>query len=297
MQVSAEVLSSVGPMSADAISIILKELVRRAISEVRRQQRTVFEVESKMGYDGNMDDVKTSADISAQRIIVKSIMECFPNCGILGEEGDDNPIVILPKNGCEVIITADPIDGTKAFVRGQSHGVGSMVAMVLNGKVISAWVGDINTQEIYGFRPNSSKTHRISEYNVSRYLGPQTKKISDCYMLLRDPLDTFTPAVYNMTRRCKNHLVDGGSIGIWAARLWKHEVGMAVVGPGYETPWDSAPVIGISEHLGYAFLRPKSSDQWVRFNPVIPKQPVMRDHEMLIIHESMLDQVPLYTKA
>ena len=48
-------------------------------------------------------------------------------------------------------ITVDPLDGTKAFIRRQSHGVGTMVAMVEEGQVVSAYVGDVNTQEIYGF--------------------------------------------------------------------------------------------------------------------------------------------------
>ena len=54
---------------------------------------------------------------------------------------------------------------TMAFVRRQSHGVGTMVEQ---GRVVSAYVGDINTQEIYGYRPGSRAVHRITEYETSK---------------------------------------------------------------------------------------------------------------------------------
>lgn len=281
-------VSSLGQVTGPAVGIILKELVRRAITEIRRQ-RLVFEATTKESYGGTMDDVFTSADTAAQALFVKSIRECFSNVGIVGEEEGLN---VEPKNGCTMRITIDPLDGTKAFVRGQSHGVGSMVALMDGEEVISAWVGDVNTQEIYGFRPGSKKTHRISEFNQSRYLGPPTKSLEESYILLRDPLAGFSEIGRDAVELFKNHEIEGGSIGIGFARLWKQEVGGMLLLPGFETPWDSAPVMGISKHLGYAFLRPATGGQWERFNPTPPtKKPVRRSHEMLVVHETMLEQV------
>jgi hypothetical protein len=61
-----------------------------------------------------------------------------------------------------------------------------MVALVEQGRVASAYVGDINTQEIYGYRPGSRSVHRISEYETSERLAHIVKPISEQYALLRD---------------------------------------------------------------------------------------------------------------
>ena len=76
-------------------------------------------------------------------------------------------------SGAGTFFTVDPLDGTKAFVRRQSHGVGTMVALVEQGRVVSAYVGDINTQEIYGYRPGSRAVHRITEYETSEMMSPR----------------------------------------------------------------------------------------------------------------------------
>src|SRR5262249_30723561 len=74
------------------------------------------------------------------------------------------------------------------------------------------------------------------------------------------------------------------SIGIWLARLWKREVGAALLLPGIETPWDTAPIIGISRVLGYRFYRPTPSG-WTSYEPVIGERILHRDHDLLILHE------------
>jgi len=52
-------------LNGHAVGIILKELVRRAMTIIRNE-RQVFEATAKMGHSGNMDDVFTSADTNAQ---------------------------------------------------------------------------------------------------------------------------------------------------------------------------------------------------------------------------------------
>ena len=75
-----------------------------------------------------MDDVFTSADKLAQESYVKSLRECFPDIGIIGEE---ESLSIPAKKGRRAFFTIDPIDGTKAYIRRQSHGIGSMVSLVI----------------------------------------------------------------------------------------------------------------------------------------------------------------------
>jgi fructose-1,6-bisphosphatase/inositol monophosphatase family enzyme len=270
-----------GPM----IGIFLKELVRRAMIEIRNQ-RFAFEATVKRGYGGKMDDVFTTADTNAQAIFSKAIREALPGVGILGEEGLREECT-LP--GCDIYITLDPLDGTKAFIRRQSHGVGTMVAMVIDGEIISAWIGDVNTLEIFGFRPGSPKVHRISEFEFAEDLTKIKPKVSlaNEYILLRKGTETFPPAIVSAVRHFKKYHVDGGSIGTWFARLWKGEYAALITDPSHETPWDSTPCIGISQKLGYVFLRPNSSSgRWEEYQPPVTKEVVVRDYYSMVIHSS-----------
>jgi fructose-1,6-bisphosphatase/inositol monophosphatase family enzyme len=269
-------------LNGHAVGIILKELVRRAMAIIRNE-RQVFEATAKQGHSGSMDDVFTSADIKAQEVYIKSLRECFPNYAIVAEEGGIPPLVARSvRSGA--FFTVDPLDGTKAFVRRQSHGVGTMVALVEQGQVASAYVGDINTHEIYGYRPGSRSVHRISQYEISEQLTHVARPIAEQYALLRDPPDAYSHASRALLPGFKSYEVEGGSIGIWLARLWKREVGAALLLPGVETPWDTAPIIGISKMLGYRFYRP-GAPKWTSYEPVVVDRTLRRDHDFLVIHE------------
>jgi len=268
-------------LNGHAVGIILKELVRRAMTTIRNE-RQLFEATAKLGRSGSMDDVFTSADTKAQEVYIKSLRECFPDYAILAEEGGVAPLVVAPTRP-DAFFTVDPLDGTKAFVRRQSHGVGTMVALADQGRVVSAYVGDVNTQEIYGYRPGSRSVHRISEFEISEELTHVVKPIAEQYALLRDPPHTYSQLSRSLLPHFKSYEVEGGSIGTWLARLWKREVGAALLLPGQETPWDTAPIVGISKMLGYRFYRPTAAG-WTSYEPVITDRTAHRDHDLLIIH-------------
>jgi len=59
------------------------------------------------------DDVVTEADRAAQRTVIESIRETFPDDAIVGEEEDERKTV--PETGAAWVI--DPIDGTSNYVR------------------------------------------------------------------------------------------------------------------------------------------------------------------------------------
>ena len=283
-----------GELNGHAVGIILKELVRRALTTIRNE-RQIFEATAKQGHSGSMDDVFTSADTKAQEVYIKSLRECFPAYAIVAEEGGVASPVGRPAR-VDAFFTVDPLDGTRAFVRRQSHGVGTMVALVERGQVVSAYVGDVNTQEIYGYRPGSRSVHRISEFEISEQLTHAVKPIADQYALLRDPPDAYSHASRALLPCFKSYEVEGGSIGTWLARLWKREVGAALLLPGMETPWDTAPIIGISKLLGYHFYRPVASG-WMSYEPVVTDRTSHRDHDLLIIHEGDVSGVGLSSSS
>lgn len=275
---------SIGRLNGHAVGIVLKELVRRALTTIRNE-RQVFEVTGKAGHSGRMSDVFTSADRKAQEVYLRSLGECFPDCGIVAEE---DKVSVAPRNGCTAWFTVDPLDGTKAFIRRQSNGVGTMIALVDGGEVLSAYIGDVNTQEIYGYRPGSPRVYRISEFETAERLAHEPRPLAEQYILLRDPERAYGDASRMLLARFKSFEIEGGSIGIWLARLWKREVGAALLPPAWETPWDAAPVVGISRRLGYVHLRPGQDGAWQRFEPAIAPVVSRREHDLLIVHEADL---------
>ena len=149
---------NLGALNGHSVGRILKEAVRRAVTVIRAQ-RVSFEAHTKQGYGGTMDDVFTSADKAAQEVYLRTFTECFPGCGVIGEE---DMLTIPPTAPLTAYFTVDPIDGTRAFIRRQSHGISTMVALVDGGEVISAYIGDISSDEVYGYRPGSDRVHRIT---------------------------------------------------------------------------------------------------------------------------------------
>ena len=263
----------------------MKEMVRRAIGEIRRQ-RFIFEAQSKHSYSGENTDLVTSADREAQRIYLKMLRECFPTFGVIAEEDE---LRVPSQPGCNLYFTLDPLDGTKAFGRRQSTGVGTMIALLENNHVLAAYVGDVMTQEIYGYRPESDRVHRISEYETGETLAIQQRPLDQCILLTRNSPWNYSWDMADLARQhFKDIDVEGGSIGITFARMWKQEVGAVLMGSSYETPWDSSPLIGISRKLGFEFLgRQNGVFRRIQLDP--PREVVYREGDLLVIHHQYLD--------
>lgn len=281
-----------GEMNAYALGIFMKEMVRRAILAIRRE-RFSFEEQAKIGRTGKLDDLVTSADRAAQEIYIKMIRKGLPGFGIVAEE---NELAVPCTLGTgESVFTVDPLDGTKAFKRRQSHGIGTMLSLIRNGDVIAAYVGDINTQEIYGFRPGAATVHRISEYDYAEELTvDKARTLTDQYLMDRDTGHDGTPLSRLLhskdAARCRGFETTNGSLGIAAARLWKSEVGGMVLEPSKYAPWDWYPIAGISCRLGFVFLQ-FDNGSLRRFTIPTGPNPVCVDSEILVVHESRLAEL------
>ena len=277
---------NLGLLNGHSVGRILKEAVRRAATVIRAERQS-FEAHTKQSYAGTMDDVFTSADKAAQEVYLRTFVECFPGCGVLGEEDSLSLPAVPPLTA---YFTVDPIDGTRAFIRRQSHGISTMVALVDGGEVISAYIGDISSDEVYGYRPGSTRVHRITRLDMFETLEPglsPPQKMGEVFGLLRDPAHTYSEQTQELVERFRGYEVMGSSIGTWAARLWKGEVQALLYAPSFETPWDSTPVIGISRKLGFVWLRPEGG-AWVQYEPELPLKPVKRQHDALVVHQSLV---------
>lgn len=284
-------------LNGHIIGMVMKELVRRAIFAIRAE-RFVFEAQGKEGYSGKWDDVVTSADKKAQGIYVRSLRECFPEFGIVAEE--ENLRVGCKDPANSIYFTVDPLDGTKAFTRRQSHGIGTMIALVCNGEIIAVFVGDIMTQEIYGFRPGSEKVHRISEYDLVEQLVIDTQRPLKSQIVILGKIPSKYPPILQQLfdpkfagdEIFKGVEVMSGSIGTTFARLWKGEAAAIVHLPHPDTPWDMTPIIGISEKLGFAFVRYNFADKRLEaYSPIISPNIETRGDELFVIHRDYLPEI------
>lgn len=219
----------------------MEDMVRKAISIIQANAHNVNPV-WKLGYNQNAgdipDDFATQGDFEAQEMYHSEIVG-DPLCagfGILGEESLNVPCT---HQDHDVYFTIDPLDGTKAYWRKQSHGVGTMIALVVNDIVVAVCIGDANTGEIYCYAidPLHPSAYIVPptriRFGVREALVPEVETVLGCkYLHSREPLHKISPVITGMV--CgkgdapilfKDIAVDGGSIGICVAKLWKGEVG------------------------------------------------------------------------
>ena len=286
MSETAAGVERLGSLNGHSVGIVMKELVQRAMAVIR-QERFRFVATDKVSAYKQGWDVVTSADQRAQEIVLRTLQECFPGVGIVAEE--DELSLPCTLRGVDAFFTVDPLDGTKAFVRRQSHGIGTMLALVVDGEVAAAYVGDVMTKEIYGFRPGSRKVHRISDREGTERLeiDPRRPLIEQTLALREMPcrLSRATQQLAVDDGPFQKVEVGGGSIGIQAARLWKGEIGGLVLAAGTDTAWDLLPVLGISQHLGFGFF--DLTEAGVVPCPLRPQPSAQqRLHDTLVIQES-----------
>lgn len=286
-------------------------VVKVAIDRARRhilQCRDNFEVTRKRGTKGN-PDFFTNADKGAQDIIAKVLREAFPQIGITGEEGLNIPCTLA--GPVKFRFTLDPLDGTKAFIRRQSHGVGVMVSLLAvyadgHCEVICAYVCDVMSGDMVGYRPGSHKVHMIPDGGKGRVLRISSyRRLKTQYVVLRDPPAKYSPLFQQVIHEgkagglFKSFEVAGGSIGTMINRLVNGEVGAVMLRPGKQTPWDTAPVIGILKKMGFLILEYDEhrgsfveGQKW-RMPPLTT---LRTEKDVLIVHASRLNELTRWAR-
>ena len=281
-----------GSLNPYSVGTLMKEAVRRAIVAIRAQRFT-FEARTKESRDG--PDFVTTADQSAQRVFVTLLRNWFPEFGIVAEEEGLRVPCTHPRH--DLWFTVDPLDGTRAFMRRQSHGIGTMVSLVCDGEVIGACVGDVMTSEIYAARAEDESVHRISEFGIAeRLVIDETRPLAEQWVLVGEhghPRSSLLISMVGGPRPLFSGIeTTTGSIGIGIARMWKSEVGAAVFGPfSRGTPWDIYPVVGISQRLGFRFIALPPHGGLEEWRPVVRRDGTPVPHEVIIVHESRLDEL------
>ncbi len=268
----------------------MKIMAENAI-EIIQKETANFTAQIKTSYAGIDDDLVTTADIAAQDMYQKYIEAHYPDEGIIGEENLNKPSA----NGR--YFTIDPLDGTKAFGRKQSSGVGTMIAHVDEfGNVDAAIVGDVNTRELYFFGPGQLPTRK--RFGVESELTKTSlHELRNVFAILRDHPEGYPLLIQDMVRTTRGGIfkditVDNGSIGTTLARLWKDEVQLVFLKPGFDTPWDNTPFIGIHKQLDIIeiVLNPKTFVLDI-VEPFLPKEVQQREYPVLIIRKQYVPEI------
>jgi len=277
------------------IDPVVRRLMNEAVGIIRSEASS-FTSKAKDHYEAGKEDIVTSADRAAQKHYLDGLTESFPGCGLVGEEdGLRRPCTI---GGEDFYFTIDPLDGTKAFARQQSFGVGTMIGVVHNDKIIAGYIGDVNTGEIFSYSPTTTPTR--TRWGVTTPLLDHAAMAPQKSVIMSNtPIAEFPDVIQRFVQKhdkgglWKDSEVGGGSYGTFVARLWKGEVGALLYDPFYNTPWDRTPVAGLSSALGYVSIRldPKTGQVFdvFEFGPItqVEEFPWIR----IDVHRDNLDQV------
>lgn len=290
-----------GSINPHTVGVIMRSCVHRAMNEIRKQ-RFVFKAKAKkVDYKKEADDLVTSADFASQKIYLKILKENFPLAGIVAEEDFACPCTDPNHN---YYFTIDPLDGTKAYGRRQSHAIATMISFVFEGVVHGATIGDIMTQEMYHTRPGSFKVYRISDFEIAEQLSVnESLALKNQYLFLRNDIRMYSKAVQKMAdpadskRLFKNLQIIGGSIGFTFSCLWKGELGGLVLEPGFQTPWDICPLIGISKKLGFIALSIKQDGSCSPYEFKVSDKIYKTYSEIFVFHKSRFAEVKKWIEA
>lgn len=151
--------------NTDNLKKFLKDVAKQS-GEIAKKH---FGENISIDYKGD-DSPVTIADKEIETFIRSKISEAYPQYGIIGEEFEDkNP-------SADIKFVIDPIDGTKAFIKGDST-FGIMIGAIKHSQPIlgvvyqpitdELWEGDNKTTEINGKTVLTSKNKDLNICSIA----------------------------------------------------------------------------------------------------------------------------------
>ena len=117
-------------------------------------------------------DLVTEADVAAQKIVVETVLQAFPDHGFLGEEQlEDLPEQVTQSTGYRWII--DPLDGTTNYVHGVPHFAVS-IGLEHDGQLLVGTIYNPMTGEMFSAEHGKGATlngQRITTSGVRELSG------------------------------------------------------------------------------------------------------------------------------
>jgi histidinol-phosphatase len=204
--------------------------LKTAIKAAKQAEKIILDYYkngAKIEYKADKTPV-TIADKEAEKIIIKTIKQQFPDHNFLGEEFGSN------QNGSQYTWVIDPIDGTKNFIRKIDDRFGTLIAL-MKGDEIIVGVSNLPTKQemIYaqkgcGAYLNNSKTKlKIStisqldkayaSFGTLKYFARRSKlnqlnQLSESVHASRGFGDCWS---YHLISKAKIDIMLEGKINIW----------------------------------------------------------------------------------
>ncbi len=213
------------------------EIIRKAGNTALHYFDRAVPVEEK--YDASP---VTAADRECEKLICEHLQECFPDDGILGEEGTCIP----SRSGRRWII--DPIDGTRDFIRRNPFWSVQMALQVDNRAILGIIYCPCLDEMLYAAGGSGCflNGRRVMASGIS-CLEKSILMVSG----FKAAWDTWPPdALRLLTQRCWTVRCYGGCYDVIALATGKADIWLS--GNGME--WDYAPVQIIAGECGARFL-------------------------------------------
>ncbi len=271
------------------IGLAIQAAAIASLATIRRNWFAENRIQEKVNLKNETEQFGEN-DVAAQTTYVEYLKGLEDHFDYVAEENG------LQQNSNKDYVVIDPIDGTKASIRRQTSGVGTMVALVSKNdeEVISAFVGNSGTGEIIGYLPNEEVIYSWNGHSISLSV-PNEKKLQDQYIILRDHPTKLPNILREMSLPkdtggfFKDVNIESGGISTMMIRLWKGEVGAAVVFlPA--TAWDWCPLYGITKKLGFSFLKVHEDGlEEIEATPTRSLTPQRGHH--LIVHKTKIDEI------
>jgi fructose-1,6-bisphosphatase/inositol monophosphatase family enzyme len=280
---------------------LCRQIVREMAQGILRDFDSA-EVMSKTGYDGVKDsDVVTTADLNAQQRLVAFAQAMLPpELGLIGEEGDlRRPSTF---DGYTVILTADPLDGTRTFVEAKKTGrslhpgqVSVMLGLLVQGTAVAGYICDVASLTTYYRAPFGETVWQVDSNGAKIDIAtlPRLDSLASGYLLWHGT----RPAKSPLTQRLVDSAIFGqvkrdmSSIGLSVMRTFDGRcIGMLRSAGGYITPWDDAPIQALCNQGDVVVL--KLNHDYAKMTTLDPfDQTTPRDFDILYIPRWFLPEL------
>ncbi len=153
------------------------ETARATVREAGEIARGYFQADFEKWDKGN-DDPVTQADIEIDHFLREQLLQAHPDFGWLSEETDDDPVRL----GKRHVWVVDPIDGTRAFIKGKPDFT-ICCALVVERKPVFGLVFNPITDEM--FSAYEGKGAHLNDQAISVSAANQ---VEGCRMLGDKPM-------------------------------------------------------------------------------------------------------------
>lgn len=258
-------------------------------------------VDTKTSYAGEAAaDIFTAIDMQAQKVMAGLILRRLPpEVGQIGEENQwQRPSTF---RGYSVVLTIDPVDGTRRLVdlleTGRRPGPGDVSVMLgvqVNGQPVAGYACDIATLSTYCRAPYSPRVVMVTQNNVVTPLSEMRRAVTlrSGILLWHGKRNPTSPITATLMKTAFGRFDRGrSSIGLTVLGVFDGRFA-AVLRPAgsFSTPWDDTPLQAMIDTGEVLMLRLAASHLAVmRFTDL--SQNLRCNYDILYIHRRYMGEL------